>query len=238
MGDNLTLYPAEKPAKVRGIQVHGESVESAGPGKRCAINISNLTLEDVKRGDVLATSDSMVSSKLIDCELVYVNSMEKNLKNMQRLRLHHGTREILCRVRIFGADEIKPGEKAYVQLLLEEEISSLPGDRAVLRQYSPMLTIAGVKIVNPSAKRVKRNNTAYLEGLKGKLENSNEAVIDNYLKDHSDEYLTEKELKIKSGITMDVINDINSLIVSGKIYALKDLSEAVYIHSEFLDKKI
>ena len=120
-----------------------ENVKTAYAGQRTAINISNIKVEDLKRGDVLASPNSLEGSMMLDVKLSLVNHSNKNLKHWDRLRLYHGTREILCRVVPLDKDIIKSGESCYAQLRLEESIVAKKLDNFVLRNYSPLETIGG-----------------------------------------------------------------------------------------------
>ena len=120
--DELQIYPKGIKAKIRGIQVHGENVEVAYAGQRTAINISNVKVEEIERGDVLADINSLEESKMLDVKISLVKHTNKELKHWDRLKLYHGTKEILCRAVPLDKDYIKNNESAYVQLRLEEGI--------------------------------------------------------------------------------------------------------------------
>ena len=107
--DDLVIYPKELPTKIRSIQVHGESVDTAYAGQRTAINISNVKVEEIERGDVLASVNSLEEAMMLDVKLSIVKHMNIGLKHWDRLRLYHGTREILCRAVPLEVEEINPG---------------------------------------------------------------------------------------------------------------------------------
>ena len=105
---------------------------------------------------------------MVDCKFYYLKSAQRPLENRQRVRLYHGTNEIICRVVILDREEVKPGEEAYVQLRLEKPLTAQRNDRFVIRSYSPMYTIGGGTIIEPLAKKAKRFNEEYIEELKYK----------------------------------------------------------------------
>ena len=139
--DDLIVYPNQLKTKIRSIQVHGENVNTAYAGQRTAINISNIKVEELKRGDVLASPNSLEDSMMLDIKLSLVKHSNKSLKHWDRLRLYHGTREILCRVVPLDKEIVNPGESCYAQLRLEESIVAKKLDNIVLRNYSPLETI-------------------------------------------------------------------------------------------------
>ena len=164
--DDLVIYPQVLKTKIRSIQVHGENKDTAYAGQRTAINISNVKVDDIKRGDVLAAPNSLEESMMLDVKLSLVNHLDKGLKHWDRLRLYHGTREILCRAVPLDKELIESGESGYVQLRLEESIVSKKGDTFVVRRYSPMETIGGGVIIDPSPKKHKKFDEKVIEALK------------------------------------------------------------------------
>lgn len=110
--DDLIVYPKNLKTKIRSIQVHGQDVETAYAGQRTAINISNVKVEDVERGNVLASPNSLEESMMLDVKLSAVKHSDKSIKHWDRLRLYHGTREILCRAVPLNIEKIEPGESA------------------------------------------------------------------------------------------------------------------------------
>ena len=98
VGDTVEVYPSKVVTKVRGIQIHDKPEEFGEAGQRCAINLANIKISEISRGDVVSKENIMEPSFSIDCALYYLKSAEKPLVNRQRVRLYHGTDEILCRV--------------------------------------------------------------------------------------------------------------------------------------------
>jgi len=155
LGDEVGIYPAELAAKVRGIQVHGETVAEVEAGRRTAINLQGVDLEQVAKGDMLAHLGTLTPSYMLDCDFLYLASNRKGLKNRTRVRVHIGTAEIMGRVVLLLDEEAAPGGTFRVQILLEKPVGAWPGDRYVVRSYSPVRTIGGGRIYNacPGAKR-------------------------------------------------------------------------------------
>ncbi|HYB20888.1 MAG TPA: SelB C-terminal domain-containing protein, partial [Thermodesulfobacteriota bacterium] len=156
VGDTLEVLPKGWEAKVRGIQAHGEPVESATAGLRVGINLQGLEKDIVDRGNVLVTSQSLKPTSALDVVFQLLTGVPKPLKNRTRVHFHVGTAEALGRVIILDREEIKPGEEASLQLRLEEPVVALPGDRFVIRSYSPLSTIGGGEILDAFPTRHKR----------------------------------------------------------------------------------
>jgi len=156
VGDEIELYPQGGRGRIRGIQVHSREVEEVEAGHRTAINIQGLDMEVIHRGEVLATPGCLRPSYMLDAEFTYLSSNKKNLKNRARVRVHLGTAEIMGRVVLLEQEEGMPGDILNVQLLLEEAAAVWPGDRYVVRSYSPVFTIGGGTILNPRVSRKRR----------------------------------------------------------------------------------
>lgn len=204
--DDLVVYPKNLPIKIRNIQVHGDDVDRAYPGQRVAINISNIKVDDIKRGDVLAKSDSLEESMMLDVKINLVSHSNKTLKHWDRLRLYHGSREILCRVVPLDLEKIDQGQSGYAQLRLEESIVSKKGDKFVLRNYSPMETIGGGVIIDTIPKKHKRFDDDVIKSLKVKEKGELKNIIESYLKKDLDKYLNVKDIIIYSGENEENIN--------------------------------
>ncbi|HER63302.1 MAG TPA: selenocysteine-specific translation elongation factor, partial [Desulfobacteraceae bacterium] len=156
VGEEVEFYPAEVKAKIRGIQVHGKDVNLVEAGHRTAINLQGIEKERINRGDIAATPGSLVNSTLLDVDFLYLASNARKLKNRTQVRVHVGTGEITGRVVFMESDEINPGEAANLQLILQEPAAVWPGDRYVIRSYSPVRTIGGGTILNNAPLKRKR----------------------------------------------------------------------------------
>lgn len=158
VGDQVTLYPQEIQAKVRGIQVHNQDAEQVRAGLRTAINLQGIEKATVNRGDVVASALGLHSTVLLDLRLRLLKSLQKPLKHRSQIRFHSGTSEILGRVLLLEGEEIKPGESGFCQIRLTEPLALLPGDLAVIRSYSPVQTIGGAEVLNVMPTKHKRFN--------------------------------------------------------------------------------
>ena len=125
-------------------------------GHRTAINLQGIEKEQINRGDMAATPGSMVASTLLDAEFHHLSSASRELKNRTQVRVHLGTREIVGRIVLLDGDRIASGKDASIQLILQEPVAVWPGDRYVIRSYSPVTTIGGGVILNNAPKKRKR----------------------------------------------------------------------------------
>jgi selenocysteine-specific elongation factor len=155
-GEDLMFYPSRITGKIRGIQVHGGDTGEAEAGHRTAINLQGLEKEAINRGEMAGAVDCLQPSYLLDGRFLYLDSTKKPYKNRTRVRIHIGTAEIMGRIVLLHEEELASGSEADVQILLEEQVGCWPGDRYVVRSYSPVFTIGGGVIFNGSPRKRKQ----------------------------------------------------------------------------------
>lgn len=157
VGDELDILPSGIKTKVRGLQVHNSTTDRALAGQRTAVNLQGISLDQVERGQSLVPAGRFQTTLMLDIELELLPNLTKPLAQRTRVRLHHDTSEIMARVVLLGGLELLPGEKIFAQLRLEEPTFALPGDRFIIRSYSPQITIGGGTIIDalPSKHRLK-----------------------------------------------------------------------------------
>lgn len=156
VGEDLRIFPTEQVAKIRGIQVHSQAVGEVEAGHRTAINLQGVDTADIERGMVLAPPGSLQANYMLDCQFIYLASNSKPLKHRTRVRIHLGTAEIIGRVSLLDRDELEPGQETVMQLLLESTASVWPGDRYVIRSYSPVATIGGGMVLGNVSRRKRK----------------------------------------------------------------------------------
>ena len=206
-GDSVEIYPTGTKTKVRNVQVHDLDVDTAYAGQRVAINLANVKKDMLERGAVIAAPESMLNSHMIDVYLQVLPDGERVVKNNSRVHLYHGSRDVLCKVVLLDRDELKPGEKGYAQLRLEEEASFKYGDRYIVRFYSPLETIGGGMILNPAPNkhhRMKKGIIADLENLeKGEIGQRILVLI----KENARRFPTANQIAVLANLPVEVVND-------------------------------
>jgi selenocysteine-specific elongation factor len=164
-GDHVEIYPEGLKTRVRGLQVHNSKTDISGLGKRTALNLQDLRKEDLRRGQVAAAEGSLVPTSRLDARLDILESAGREVKHRERVRLHIGTDEVMARLAVIGGQAIAPGASASVQVVLERPTVALPGDRFVIRTFSPLLTIGGGQVLDANPEKHKRFSGRVLEGL-------------------------------------------------------------------------
>ena len=227
--DTLQLYPWNAPCKVRNIQVHGKNVDECSAGQRVAVNLTGIKKEDISRGDVLASSNSMKGTTLLDVKLKILKDSNRIVKNRSRLHLFTGTSEVLCRAILLDRDELKAGEECFAQLRLEQELALRKGDRFVVRFYSPMETIGGGEVLEPNPKAKRRFKEAALEELRRKEAGSSVDVVQMHVKSHRDTLITITELAKLTALSEEEIRQDVSELEDGSEALVFPMKKDTYV---------
>ena len=180
--DDVEIFPSQRITRVRGIQVHNRTSGEARAGQRTAINLQGVEVTDVERGMVLTVPRVFKPASMFDCHLELLGSAPNPIEMRKRIRFHVGTAELMGYVVLLGQDRLKPGESAFVQIRLEHPTIALPGDRFIIRQYSPMITIGGGEILDAMPEKHRRSDRTVIERLKlfkeGSIEDRLMAIIE------------------------------------------------------------
>lgn len=158
--DEVELLPSHKVLRVRGLHSGGERIDRAVAGQRTALNLAGIEREEIERGMVLVPARVFDITARLDARIVLLRSA-KPLKNRARVHFHQGTAETIAEVILLdGAKQLAAGESAFAQLRLDKPVLVLPGDRFILRQFSPVVTIGGGTVLDARAPRHKRKDAA------------------------------------------------------------------------------
>jgi selenocysteine-specific elongation factor len=159
--DEVELYPARKRLRVRGLHSGGKQIERAVAGQRTAVNLAAIEHEEITRGMVLAPAGIFEATQRVDARVTLLGSAPP-LKNRARVHFHQGTAEAIAEVILLNdsGGELAAGGSAFVQLRLDNPLLLLPGDRFILRRFSPVVTIGGGTVLDARAPRHKRKDAA------------------------------------------------------------------------------
>jgi selenocysteine-specific elongation factor len=173
---DLAIVPGSRHVKVRGVQVHGARRGDARAGERAAVNVAGVDVDEITRGQNLATPGAFAETRVLDAVLDVLDSA-KPIRQGMRVRFHQGTVEVMGRVSLIGPDAgpVTPGRRGYVRLRLEAPVVAARGDRYILRSYSPPATIAGGVILDPVPPRGRVRASSAVERLRALDFGANEA---------------------------------------------------------------
>ncbi len=161
----VEMYPTGRRLRIRGLQVYGEATDRARAGERTAVNLTDIEATDIARGMVLSEAGLFAAAGRFDCRLDLL-AAAKALKNGAPVHLHIGSAEIEAEVRLLDKrTRLKPGESTWARIVMREPALVLPGDRFIVRMFSPVVTIGGGVVVDISCRKYLATRlTALLEG--------------------------------------------------------------------------
>ncbi len=235
VGDNIMVFPSRIISKVRGIQVHGSSVDTVTAGSRTAINFQGLDRETIDRGDILSTPDTLHPSYMADAELLFLSSNAKPAKPRTRVRFHSGTSEVFGYMVLLDRPELVPGETACVQLRLETPVCLMKGDRFVIRSYSPVKTIGGGQILNPVARKHKLSDTQAIKGMACLMEEDQEMILSYFAEQGKFTGVSFADLRIMTSIPDKKLGATLQKMLANRRLIQTDKEQRVYIHGVLFD---
>ncbi|MBF8982145.1 selenocysteine-specific translation elongation factor [Lutibacter sp. B2] len=238
-GDQVTIYPEGIQTRVRSLQVHEVGVKTSYAGQRVAINLANVKKEEIKRGDVLSIEGALKTTMMLDIKLNLLKKSKRMIQNRSRVRLYHGTSEVLCRVVLLDREELNPGESCHAQLRLEEEIVAKRGDHVVIRFYSPMETIGGGIILDSVPFKHKRYKNEIIDHLKIKEQGDIEEIIEETIKKGSNKFETITFFALKTGEEIEKVkNIIEKFINENKVEIFSDNTIVHKLYLQDLKERI
>lgn len=156
--ESMEILSSKVMSRVRGLHSHGKSIRTAYAGQRVAINLLGVDKGILKRGDSIVAPGRFTSTKMLDANVELLPDAP-DLKSKGLVHLHIGTSEITARIILYGKDALKAGEQCYCQFRLQEPVIAISGDRYIIRRFSPVMTIGGGDILDPSAHRRSRKES-------------------------------------------------------------------------------
>ncbi|WP_273360517.1 selenocysteine-specific translation elongation factor [Anaerococcus octavius] len=223
------LYPSGKKVKVRSIENHDVPIEVAHKGQRIALNLSNISSNEIERGDIIAQNDSLIRVKNVQTKLSLSKFDDIEIEHWTRVRFFHGTKEVLARAVPLDQKEINANQTALCEFRLEENIFVKRGDKFVIRSYSPVKTIGGGEIIDTNSQNHTVNSTEYVSYLKNKEEFTEIDEIIDFL----DTFKTEEEIYTHMGIEKSALEeDLKQMVANNDIQILGES----YIASQSLEK--
>ncbi len=167
--DAVEVMPSGTRARIRGVQVHSEGVDAAHAGQRVALNIAGVERSQISRGDIIAAPDTLTVTDRFDARFTYLGAGDdKVFESGARVHVHHGTREVLGRVLLMGAETLIAGASSLAQVRLEEPLAPRYDDRFIIRSYSPVYTIGGgvvLDVLPPRRTTLKEHERELLDAL-------------------------------------------------------------------------
>lgn len=185
-GQTLMVMPKGLEVRVRQLQVHNQKALKAFAGQRAAINLSGVDRDEIKRGDVLVSSQQFAVTKTVDVALSITEDLDYIVKQRMPIKLHIGTSEVMGRIVFFDRNEIKnESDEILCQIRLDEDVVAKRGDRFIIRRPSPQETIGGGWVIDPRGERYRFGLKTIKELEKKKEGTPKERIISALLEEKS-----------------------------------------------------
>jgi len=175
LGEDVEVVPGGLRSRIRGLQTHGRKVEVAAPGRRTAVNLAGIAVDQLERGMVVATPGWLKPVTAVDVRLQAARYTGRPIKHNLSVTFHTGPAEVAGRVLLLDREQIPPGETAWAQIRLSDPVAALKGDRFVIRD--PNDTLGGGRIVDVNARRHRRHHVATLSALEALEKGSPEELV-------------------------------------------------------------
>ncbi|MFP4474880.1 MAG: selenocysteine-specific translation elongation factor [Desulfatibacillaceae bacterium] len=234
VGEPVEIYPTTIRSKVRGLQVHGESVGDAEAGMRTAINFQGVDKAQVERGDVVARPGTLVPSYMVDVLLRLLPTCEKPLKTRKLVRFHTGTSEVLGKVVFLDREELAPGEEAVAQLRLDNPVCTVRDDRFVIRSYSPVDTIGGGVVVNPVPQKHKSGRKKTMDRLNRLARAEAGELVALHVEEAGYAGATRTQLLLMTNLSERKLGEALQALLSAREMVQVGRDEKVYVHKTLM----
>ncbi|KXU94259.1 translation elongation factor [Caballeronia megalochromosomata] len=171
IGDMLALAPREAgdaPVRVRSIRAQNRATQTGCAGERCALNLAGIEKDALARGDWIVDTRLARASERLDVELTLLDDAQLTLTHWAPLHVHLGTTHRVAHVALLEADTLESGHTARAQLVFEQPVCALPGDRFIVRNAQASRTVGGGRVLDPFAPARKRRTPqrrAWLDAL-------------------------------------------------------------------------
>lgn len=221
--DRLEILPGEHKGRVRGLQAYKVTVDRARAGHSTAINLADVNYKDLTRGMVAATPGYFTATEMLEVSLRALSSLPNALTHRMPIRFLQGTMEAVGRLYLLDCTTLEPGDEAVAQIRLEEPVVVAPGDRFVLRQTSPMITLGGGEILDRSRWRLKTGKDFVVESVRRKMSalDSPQDYLRSLLRDALLEIHTTEDLSRRMTITQEQVSQyLQELTEAGDLKAL------------------
>ncbi len=227
--EEAEIFPLGHRVRVRGIQVHNAPAESAEAGQRTALNLAGIETAEIERGMVLAAPGLFQATSRLDCSLSLLLSA-RPLKNRARVHFHSGTAETVAEVVLLDSKELAPGMQGYVQLLLANAGLFLPGDRFIVRQFSPVVTIGGGLVLDNLPERHRLSDPAVGEFLSAMEKGNDEERLDLLVRKAGEAAMP--MLTARTGRAESSIEQVGRALQAKKRLVVLGQPASVFIHAE------
>ena len=205
IGQELEICPPGQKVRVRGLQTHKQSIETALPGSRVAVSLSGAGKDDAQRGAALVSPGHFKQTSAIGAKISMLPGMKLPLKNNSEVYFLLGTSIAHARTKLFGKKSLGSGEEDFAVFHLDKEICCRIGDRFIVRRLSPPITVGGGVVLDFDFGMIKASKSKQREILNTRQNLDLESIVASELIKNKN--LDVARLKINTKYTSRQIDD-------------------------------
>ncbi|MDQ4099685.1 MAG: selenocysteine-specific translation elongation factor, partial [Chloroflexota bacterium] len=220
LGEELRLFPSERLTRVRGLQTHKSKSDRAQPGSRVAVNLGGVTVDQIRRGDVLAPPNALTPSHRLDVRLRLLPDAPVTLAQNHAVDLFIGAAEVSARVTLLDRETLEPGDDGLVQLRLAEPVAVLKGDRFIVRRASPSETIGGGEVIDAAPVKHRRFRDEVVSALETLEQGSPAEIVLQALSTEPQEVRSLRGGRLSGLSDVQIDEALRSLIADGEVVVL------------------
>ena len=242
VGEEVTLLPEGLRGRIRGIEIHSESVDKAHAGTRTALNIQGIEKSEAHRGSVLIRTGELVPTYMFDATLRILPNRGRPFEQRSKALVHTGTAQILSTVVLLDRATVEPGDDALAQVRLESPVVVLPGDPFILRGFEVLAnygkTEGGGRVLDPLPKKHRTTDTDAVRTLRVLREGDASAQVEEMVRQSGAEGISRSDLRRRTTAGRDELNrHIQRLLARGGAisYEAEDTS---YVHTEAYEQLV
>lgn len=242
VGDEVALLPDQLPGRVRGIEVHGEPVETVAGGTRTAINVLGLDRSEVRRGEVLVRAGQLQTTSMFDATLFVLSALDKPLPVRFKALVHTGTAQLLGTVVLIDGIEAEPGTETLAQVRLAQPTVLLPGERYVLRGFEVLKnhgkTIGGGRVLDPMPQKHRIRDKVASESLVRLRDGNLDQRVSEFLRLAGVMGATWMSLWRRVDVSKEGLDSSLSRLVKTKAAVAFDAEDRSFVHRQHYDEMI
>jgi selenocysteine-specific elongation factor len=218
LDQELELLPQGRRARVRQIQSHGKKTTEAGAGRRVAVNIVGVDVEEISRGDVLAQAGAAAAALTIDAAVRAAPRLSRPLKNRSRVRIHIGAQELFGRLSLLDCEKVESGGEALARIRLDSPAVCAHKDAFIIRSFSAMETIGGGVVLDAAPNLKRRPKEEICADLRKKLSGSADDSVEQAVRDFALDAPAVKDISIKINMDPETVSELaRSLVSAGRL---------------------
>lgn len=229
LGDEVEITPRGIRSRIRGLQSHKQKLETALPGGRVAVNLTNIATDELARGDTVVLPDTYIPTTMLDARVEWLKSAPRPLAHGQELEMFLYAAQVLARVRLLDADALMPGQSGWAQLLLQAPVVAARGDRFILRFPSPGMTVGGGQVIAPHPQaRHKRKRADVIQTLERAAQGTPAELLEQIVEQHP--AMEWRAILQASALTAEIAKAArDELLASGGVLVLGQAQNALYV---------